>query len=606
MAGVEQRTDSDEVPSPGRWAALRIAGRLIFSAAPKETALIMVLTVSGAVLTAAELLVGRELVDLLVDGDDVTLSDLTPWLILLGASLVATSLVNAGAAELKILISELVQRRAVDELLEVATAAELEAFEDPQFHDRIRLAREHADTRAWQVVWGLVTLATTAFSSIAVVLVLLGVAPLLVPVAALGFAPIAFVTVRNTRALYRMHYELAEADRDRAYHERLLTDRLDAREVRAYGLATWLRARHDALFAERIHNTREVVTRRTGLALIGSSVTSLVLVATLAIVMVLALDDRLTVGDAALAVVALQQLAGRLRSSGAAMESLTEGVAYLREFQSLRSLLPPTDSSEQQPSRSPAPHPRELRLHDVGYGYPTADANALNGVNLSIRPGEVLAIVGPNGAGKSTLAKLLCGLLPTTSGRILWDGVDVKEFDPARLRELAAPVFQDFTRYEHTAAEAIGFGAVDRMDDREAIERAARAAGVAGFVEALPNGYDTRLSTSFTGGAELSVGQWQRLAIARAFFRDAPLVVMDEPAASLDARAERDLFDRLTELGRDRMVVFISHRFATVRRADSIQVLLDGNVAERGTHDELMSLGGVYAELYTLQAVQFS
>ena len=158
---------------------------------------------------------------------------------------------------------------------------------------------------------------------------------------------------------------------------------------------------------------------------------------------------------------------------------------------------------------------------------------------------------------------------------------------------------------EHTAGEAIGFGDIDRVDDTEAIREAARRAGADTFIEPLAAGYETRLSTSFTNGTELSVGQWQRVAIARAFFRDAPLVVMDEPAAALDARAERDLIQRLAELGRDRMVVFISHRFATVRHADQILVLLDGRVAENGTHDDLMALGGVYAELYSMQAEQF-
>jgi ATP-binding cassette subfamily B protein len=444
---------------------------------------------------------------------------------------------------------------------------------------------------------------TTAFSAAVVVLVLLSVAPLLVPVALVAFVPIAVVSVRNTRALYRLHYGLAELDRDRTYHERLLTDRLEAREVRAFGLAGWLRTRHDALFAERVRNTRRVVKKRTVLALIGSSITAIILVTSLAVVMLLALDERISVADAAVAVVALQQLASRLRSSGAAMESLVQGVTYLRDFETFRALLP--DSALDMRAGDVAPAPSEIVLDDVGYQYPAGDDEVLHAVTLTLRPGRVVAVVGPNGAGKSTLAKLLCGLLAPTSGRISWDGVDVVEYSPASVRAHVAPVFQDFTRFEHTARESIGFGDIDRLDDDEAIREAARRSGADSFIEPLTSGYDTRLSTSFTDGTELSVGQWQRMAIARAFFRDAPLVVMDEPAASLDARAERDLFERLAELGRDRMVVFISHRFATVRRADEILVLLDGRVAERGTHDELMALSGVYAELYSMQAEQF-
>jgi ATP-binding cassette subfamily B protein len=599
--------ETHDGPPRARWrdavGTVRLAVGLVHSAAPREMWLTLALTVFGAVLTGAELLIGRELVDLLVDGSDVVAADLVPWLVLLGVALVATSLVNAALAELRILLSELVHQRAMDQLLEVTTAVELEAFEDPSFHDRIRLAREHADTYAWQVVWGLVTFMTTAFSAAVVVLVLLSVAPLLVPVALVAFVPIAVVSVRNTRALYRLHYGLAELDRDRTYHERLLTDRLEAREVRAFGLAGWLRARHDALFAERVRNTRRVVKKRTVLALIGSSITAIILVTSLAVVMLLALDERISVADAAVAVVALQQLANRLRSSGAAMESLVQGVTYLRDFEMFRALLPATALDVRTGDVAPAPS--EIVLDDVGYRYPAGDDEVLHAVSLTLRPGRVVAVVGPNGAGKSTLAKLLCGLLAPTSGRISWDGIDVVEYAPASVRAHVAPVFQDFTRFEHTARESIGFGDIDRLDDDNAIREAAHRSGADSFIEPLTSGYDTRLSTSFTDGTELSVGQWQRMAIARAFFRDAPLVVMDEPAASLDARAERDLFERLAELGRDRMVVFISHRFATVRRADEILVLLDGRVAERGTHDELMALSGVYAELYSMQAEQF-
>jgi ATP-binding cassette, subfamily B, bacterial len=603
---VNEAETPDQLPR-SKWrgvvGTVRLAAGLVHSAAPRELWLTLALTFFGAILTGAELLIGRELVDLLVDGSDVVAGDLVPWLVLLGVALVATSLVNASLAELRILLSELVHQRAMDQLLEVTTAVELEAFEDPRFHDRIRLAREHADTYAWQVVWGLVTFMTTAFSAAVIVLVLLSVAPLLVPVALLAFVPIVVVSVRNTRALYRLHYGLAELDRDRTYHERLLTDRLEAREVRAFGLAGWLRARHDALFEERVRNTRRVVKKRTVLALIGSSITAIILVTSLAVVMLLALDERISVADAAVAVVALQQLASRLRASGSAMESLVEGVTYLRDFETFRALLPA--GSLVASTGEVAGAPSEIALHDVGYRYPAGHDDVLHGVDLTLRPGQIVAVVGPNGAGKSTLAKLLCGLLAPTSGQIRWDGIDVAGYTPASIRAHVAPVFQDFTRFEHTAREAIGFGDIDRVDDDDAIHEAARRAGADTFIEPLAAGYDTRLSTSFTDGTELSVGQWQRMAIARAFFRDAPLVVMDEPAAALDARAERDLFERLAELGRDRMVVFISHRFATVRHADQILVLLDGRVAERGAHDDLMALGGLYAELYTMQADQF-
>lgn len=598
----------------GLLRTLAAALSLVRGAAPREFTLMVILTLSGALFTAGELLVGREIVELLTgDGSgDTTAADLAPWLVALGVMLVATGLVNTAVAELRILLNELVHRHAMDQLLEASTTAELEAFDDPGFHDEVQRAREHSNTYAWQTVLGMVTLLSTGFTVVAVLAVLLSVAPLLVPVAALAYVPVVVVGVFNTRALYRLRYGLAELDRDRSYHERLLTGRLEAKEVRAFGLTDWLRNRHDTLFAERIAHTRTVVTRRMLLALGGSTLTAAALVIALGAVLLLALDDRIAVADAAVAVVALQQLSSRLRAVGTTFNTMVEGVLFLRDFENLKALAPrragPISNSMSGDGvgpPSPPRHPRRIAVEHLDYHYPTGDGDALVDINLELRPGQVVAVVGPNGAGKSTLAKILCGLLPPSGGSVRWDDVDTAQCDPATVRALVAPVFQDFTRFEHTGQQVIGFGDISRLDDDVGIRTAAGQARADRFLEGLPRGYDTRLSTSFADGTELSVGQWQRVAIARAFFRDAPLVVMDEPAAALDPRAERDLFARLHELGRDRMVLFISHRFATVHQADHIVVLLDGQVAEQGSHAELMGLGAVYAELYTIQAQQF-
>jgi len=223
-------------------------------------------------------------------------------------------------------------------------------------------------------------------------------------------------------------------------------------------------------------------------------------------------------------------------------------------------------------------------------------------VSLEIRLGETVAVVGENGAGKTTLAKLLCRLYDPDGGTISWDDRDIATCDPDELRSRIAVIFQDFVRYELSARENVGFGDLAALDDVEAVVEAARRAGADEFVADLPEGYETRLGRRFHKGHDLSIGQWQRLALARAFFRDAPLVIMDEPTASLDARAESELFATMDRLFHDRAVLLISHRFSSVRMADRIYVLDDGRIAECGTHDELMASGGLYCELFSLQA----
>jgi ATP-binding cassette subfamily B protein len=245
-----------------------------------------------------------------------------------------------------------------------------------------------------------------------------------------------------------------------------------------------------------------------------------------------------------------------------------------------------------------------VEVDRVSFTYPGSRRPALNDVSIRIDAGEIIALVGENGSGKTTLAKLLAVLYEADSGSIRWDGADIRGFDRAGLRRAIAIIFQDFIRYELTARENISAGRGGAGDDA-AIAAAAHQAGADRFLEELPLGYDTILSKQFKGGRDLSLGQWQRVALARAFYRDAPFVILDEPSSALDPRAEHDLFARIRTLLAGRTVLFISHRFSTVRSADRIYVMGNGRIVEQGTHDELMAHGGSYAELFTLQAAAY-
>jgi ATP-binding cassette subfamily B protein len=279
---------------------------------------------------------------------------------------------------------------------------------------------------------------------------------------------------------------------------------------------------------------------------------------------------------------------------------------FIDDFLAFTDHAPPRQESRASaaPGREPASF-GPITAEEVTFSYPGSERVALRGVSLRIAPGEVVALVGANGSGKTTLAKLLAGLYLPDEGRVCWDGRDTREVDRRELLGHTAVVFQDFIRYALSAGDNIALGRHERASDIAGIVRAAEQAGADGDIVALPEGYEKLLGPAFIDGTDLSTGQWQRVALARTFFRDAPLVILDEPTAALDAKAEHELFARIGELFADRSVLLISHRFSTVRSADRIYVLHDGRVVESGTHEELMAVEGTYAELFSLQAIPY-
>jgi ATP-binding cassette subfamily B protein len=318
-----------------------------------------------------------------------------------------------------------------------------------------------------------------------------------------------------------------------------------------------------------------------------------------------AVVGRLTLGDLTLYTTAASSVQGSIQGILAGFSGMYEHNLYLNNLFELMETKP-----SMQPSAAtvkvPQPMHGEIRFDNVTFAYPGAEANALTDLSFTIKPGETLAIVGRNGAGKTTLFKLICRLYDPNAGRILIDGIDIKDFDPNELRAQIGAMFQDYVTYQATAAENIGLGNVQDINDRERIEVAGAQAGAAELISGLPEGYDTALGKWFDQGVNLSGGEWQKVALARAFMRDAKILLLDEPTSALDAQAEYDLFERLRSLTRGRTAVYISHRFSTVRRADRIVFLEHGRLVEEGTHAELMKLNGRYARLFRMQASAYT
>ncbi|MGH8915501.1 MAG: ABC transporter ATP-binding protein, partial [Acidimicrobiia bacterium] len=321
---------------------------------------------------------------------------------------------------------------------------------------------------------------------------------------------------------------------------------------------------------------------------------------TLMLVAWLTTSGTVPISAAGVAVAGVAVVGARLSSAGWAAGSLSEAALFVDDYQSFVDLIPAVLAN--RPTGSAPSRFDHLEAKELTFTYPSASRPAIDAVSIEMRKGEVVALVGENGSGKTTLAKLLAGLYTPRSGAILWDGYDVADSDPAALRRSVAVIFQDFEHYHLSAADNIGLGRIESIDDRDGVARAAERADAAAFILGLPDGFDTRLGPEFEQGVDLSVGQWQRLALARAFYRDAPFVILDEPTAALDPRAEHQLFERISQLLSGRTVLLISHRFSSVRSADRIYVLDGGRIVGHGSHGELMAEEGLYADLFTLQA----
>ncbi len=488
-----------------------------------------------------------------------------------------------------------------DVLLAKSVEVDLEYYESARYYDTLHRAQREAPSRPLSIVNGLEQIGQNGIS-------LLAIAGLLVTfhwiIAIILFAAVILGTairLKSTGKMYRWQREQTSTERQGGYLNWMLTDSSHAKEIRLFDLGPlFIRRFRD--IRRKLRKGRLAITRKRYMAdFLAQTLATAAIYGSYAYVAYQAVWGKITYGDLVMYYQAFQRVQGFLQGILGSLAGLYEDNLFLSnlyEFLDLkRTVVEPV-----QATPVPQPMQRGIVLDHVSFRYPGGTRTVFEDISLTIRPGEVVALVGENGSGKTTLIKLLCRLYDPTGGTISIDGVDLRQFETKALRREIAILFQDYAHYHLTARENIWFGNTSLPPDHERIVSSARRSGADDVIRALPRGYETILGKWFEDGEELSIGEWQKVALARAFVRDAQIIVLDEPTSSMDAKAEYEAFQSFRKLVSGRTAILISHRFSTVRMADRIYVLKQGSVIESGTHEELLGRRGIYADLFEKQA----
>ena len=583
---------------------LRRAVRLVWQSAPGWTLANLVLYVVQGVLPLASLYLTK----LMVDAVTASLRSPTShfsrvlWLIL---GLGGVALAGALCGSLAALVGEVQGQAVTDHVQSLIHAqsvgVDLAYYENAQYYDTLHRAQQEAPYRPAHIVNGLAQAGQSGLALLALTGLLFKLHWLVAVVLLAAAVPGTLVRLKYSQRFYSWQRRRTPAERQAWYLQWLLTGEAHAKEIRLFNLGTLLVQRfrdlRQILRRERLH----LASRRVLAELITQSSGTLAIFGALAYIAQQAVRGSITLGDLVMYYQAFQRGQNYLRDFLGGLANLYEDSLFLTNLYEFLDMRPRVVEAP-SPRALPRPMERGIAFNHVRFNYDGADHPVLEDITLTIRPGEHIALVGENGSGKTTLVKLLCRLYDPSSGAIDVDGIDLRQLAISQWRRQIGVIFQDYARYHATAWENVWFGNVDSPLDKERIVAAARQADADEALRRLPQAYDTMLGKWFEDGQELSIGEWQKVALARAFLRQAQLLVLDEPTSALDAQAEYEVFREFRRLAEGRMAILISHRFSTVRVADCIYVLRAGRIVEAGGHDALIRRGGEYARMFELQA----
>jgi len=576
---------------------------LVWTTSRPLTFALAALTVVAGILPAAIAWVGQLIVDGVVAAMSQDVPDPGPvlWLVALEAVIViALAGCQRGLSASQSLLRALLGQRVNVMILEKALTLELAHFEDSEFYDKLTQARREASSRPLSLVTRTFGLVQNAISLSSYAVLLFAFSPWAVVILIGAGLPSFFAEAKFSGDAFRLFRWRSPDTRMQMYLETVIAREDGVKEVKLFQLGPKLLQRYRAIFNRLFVEDRALTIRRDTWGFLLGLVASAAFYGAYAWIVLATIYGRITLGAMTMYLVLFRQGQSAVSAILTAISGMYEDNLYLSNLYDY--LEQPVPVRRGGSPKGPDPE-RGLEFERVSFAYPGADENALTDISLELRRGKSLALVGENGSGKTTLIKLLTRLYEPTKGRILLDGLDLRDWDVEVLRRRIGVIFQDFGRYQFTIGENIGAGDVRHMDDEVRQEAAAETGMAATFIDSMPERYNTQLGRWFKGGRELSGGQWQKIALSRAFMRsEADILVLDEPTAAMDAAAEAQVFELFREEARNKMTILISHRFSTVRAADQIVVLHGGRIIESGTHESLLAEKGTYAQLFQLQA----
>ena len=544
-------------------------------------------------------------IESVISGGDTSFGHIGLLIGIMGGVALLMAVVNAISGIVEQTQARIVTDYMQDILHEKSIGVDLAYYEDSRFYDTLHRAQSEAPYRPTSIVNGLIRTVQSSVSMLAMVGLLLTFHWFIAVVLVAAALPGVLVKLKFSKITWKWQRKRTETERRAWYKHWLITSVGHAKELRLFGLGEHFRARYRDLRTILRTEMLGIARKRAAADLGTQAIATLLVYGSLAFIAWQAFGGLITIGGMVMYFQAFQKGLGYLKGLLGSLAGLYEGNLFLSnlfDFLDLKpSVIDPPD---------PKPFPSTFRegivFDRVSFEYSSSNSKALDDVSLTIKQGEMLALVGENGSGKTTLVKLLCRLYDPASGIISIDGTPIKDFKIEDHRGNISVIFQDYAKYHLTVKQNISLGDIQHTQDESAIREAAVTAGADNLISNLPDGYDTVLGRWFKGGKELSIGEWQKIALARAFIRDAPIVILDEPTSALDARAEQEVFTKFRELVRGKTAVVISHRFSTVRMADRIAVLHKGTIIEQGTHEELIAKDGMYHEMYTIQASAYN